>query len=154
MRDEYYNKKGKAIPRKELSKEQRLKKDQWYHPNPPVGVTAGVKTIIPPTWMHGMIHSMVMINILMMLLVDRRTKEWAAIVNALKLQYNYLENGDIVTCGDEVLKFSQKFRFFFVILCCLFPYNTNLLSTNLHCVQLSFLFVLHLSKNQSGMAHK
>lgn len=111
---EFENEKGKQIPRKDLPAELREYKDRWYHPNPPIGAMAGVKTIITPTWMHGIIHSMVLINVLMMLLIDRKSTEWGNIVNALKQQYNYLENGDIVTCGDEVAQFANKFREFYV----------------------------------------
>ena len=111
MSEPYYNANGKLIPRAKLTHAQQRKKDQWYHPNPPVGATANVETVITPTWMHSMIHSMILINILMMLLIDRKDETWKDIVNTLKKQYNYLENGDIVTCGDEVLQFSQKFRF-------------------------------------------
>ena len=106
----YYKPNGQPIPEKNLSQDLVDEKKRYAHPNPPVGIVADVKTIVPPTWMHAMIHSMVLINILIMLLINRRDKQWGKIVAALKLQYNYLENGDIVTCGDEVLQFVKKFR--------------------------------------------
>lgn len=107
-RDEFYDKKGKAIPLKKLSQEQKKWKKMHYHPKPPVSISE-CPTVIPPTVMHATVHSTILIHTTMLLLVNRKDSAYAAIVQSIKKQYNYLNNGDIASCGEEVAKFMKKF---------------------------------------------
>ena len=120
IKHKFYKPNGQPIPEKQLSQEELDEKHRYQHPQPHIGVAAGVEIVVPPTWMHSQIHAMVLINILMMLLLDKKDPQWGDIVATLKKQYGYLQNGDIVACGEEVLQFARKFSLLLTCYLCLF----------------------------------
>ena len=104
------------------NKENKSEKDKdWLYHNkfPEKPVSDGIiNTVVWCTIFHSISHVGLLVFGLLLKLVDKQSKAYEVFLRSLKLQMNYLVNGDIVTSTSEFLKMLQKFsKPIFIVFC-------------------------------------
>ena len=92
-------------------KEQKLWRSRFYWKNLPI--SDGIcNTVVWNTLLHAMGHSGLFALGITLPIINKSAPKYKAFVDSLSKQYNYLDNGDIITSTSEFLRMLRELCLF------------------------------------------
>ena len=120
IRYEYYQKHEEMLQEKKKKKipitEREIKFRKRFGMNS-YPISHGIcNSIITPTWLHAMGHCGMLVCLLFRSLIDINDKGYAAFIKSLSMQFDFLENGDIISSTSAFLTMLQELRSCFLFI--------------------------------------